>query len=249
MTVVRPNIKPCVVTDCFLQPTCAQQSLVPTTFQDTAILINEQPQTSILDTIAQSNRRLQGTPVSLECGGDAFILNKGNHTLYLGSRAPTIARLATTIGPHPERGITTEVLLLAGHRIAPSGEMSSILNPVNPEPTAAIDDVSPVGDSDCLKPWVLNGSELEIVGALSMLTSMLTGIVNGIKTTLTPDLSGQASLGIHVDTNTNKPQMITVDLQSTTRRDGFLTTQHLIRNAFERIELMRILKSLGFEQK
>ena len=255
MTVVNLFSKPCAITDCFLQPTCAKQPLVPPELKDTAIFIDEQAEdgTTILDTIARNQSPLRGTPVTLKCGGDAFILeSNGKHTLRVGLQVQNIAHLATTFGPHPERGLTTEVLLLAGHRIAPLDDTLFFLEVVRPRneiPAAAISDIPPVGNSGLHAPWRLEQDEWSIAKTIVRLMPLLPALTRGIDPELTPDRSARASLNVFVGTGARDPQTVTVDLQSTQCRDGFWTTEYWVENPFARIALVRKLKSLGFEQK
>jgi len=255
MTVVNLFSKPCAITDCFLQPTCAKQPLVPPTHRDTAIFIDEQAREgkTILDTIVRGHSLLRGTPVTLKCGGNAFMLeSNGKHKLRLGLRAENIAHLATTFGPYPERGVSTELLLLAGHSIAPSGNTSFILKRVSPGdeiPAAAISDIPPVGNSGLRAPWRLEQDEWSMARTLVRLMPLLPALTSGIDPELTPDRSARASLNVFIGTGARDPQTVTVDLQSTQCRDGFWTTEYWVKNPFARIALVRTLKSLGFEQK
>lgn len=255
MTAVNRFSKPCAVTDCLLQPSCVTRPLVPPPLKDTAVIINEYPAEgpTTLETITHSTEPLRGTPVSLKCGGSAYILEEvGNHLLHTDMQASGLANAATTIGPCRADGITTQVLLLAGHRIAPRGNSIFDLMAINADtavPIAAIDETPRVVNSGRSNPWILEGTEWHIAQAIMRLTPMLPALTQGIEKALTPGLAAEASLSVFVRTGARSSQTVTVDLHSTEREDGFWNTEYWVENPFARIGLVRTLQTLGFKQR
>jgi hypothetical protein len=239
--------KPCAYTNCFLQPTCARGLFPESSLQNTTALITRNPQKfTIVDYITHHPARILGTHTLLECGGDAYVLDNGKQVLELGARFPTIRHYATTFRPE-QLGITTEILLLASHRMAPTDEGSFILRLIaheNGKPVAASDDL-PSPEKGMMSPWVLRGSEWEIVKALSALTPILGSACNGSKA-LTPDFTGRASISVHIDTRKSS-QHVTLDVRSEDREDGFWRGVSL-RDLSTRRQILKKLLSLGFVQ-
>lgn len=203
---------------------------------------------TIIDYITDYPARIRGTHIPLECGGDAYVLDNGKQVLELGARFPSIRRYATTF--RPERlGTTTEILLLASHCMAPTDEGSFILKLIADEngmPVAASDDLH-FAQGTTKGPWVLRGSDWDIVKALSALTPILGSACNGSRA-LTPNFTGKASVSVHIDTRVKCPQYATLDVTSEDREDGFWRGVNLIQDLSTKRQILEKLRSLGFVQ-
>lgn len=211
--------KPCAYTNCFLQPTCAKGLFPTPTLQNTTALITRNPQKfTIIDYITQDvPKNILGTHFPLGCGGDAYVLDKGKQNFRLGTRFPSIRHYATTFRPK-QLGISTEILLLASHRMAPTDERSFVLKFVSDEngrPLPAVDDLLFAKSES----WALKGFKERIIKQYSSFTLTLRNACNG--NTVPPlDLGGLISVDVHIDEIRRDLYDVTLCLQSDNPEDG-----------------------------